>query len=298
MAGRSEQADELDSAAAKPAAGRDWFGQNSELAALSGPNSASLSKTYDLPQVGPGSTQSDISQTLKQGAGSFDLLQLLAGDRRVVFFGERHDDLGQKDLIISSLKTLKAQDGLTHLALEMLSKSDMPYVESYFYAAGSRQAVLDRLKQKWNIAPGVPEKYMQLIDAIKEAKLIPLALDQPPEGKDDNRGTLFHDRNEHWAEAIAGPLKADSRAKVLVYSGRDHVGYAASGDLANQLLKSEYGYDSTVVNFASRLDPGATIEGKVAAAAQEARLKGRQFALAVDPANQVRPSDIILHPAH
>lgn len=177
----------------------------------------------------------------------------------------------------------------------MLNDSDMPSVRSYFAGAGSRQAVLDRLKERWSIAPGVPEKYMEMIDAVKNAQLIPLALDEKSTGRDDNRISLFRDRNEHWANVIDGALKSDSKAKVLVYSGRDHVGYSSDHNQANEILKDEFGRSSTVVLFTSNIDTSQTLSGRVAKAAKAVGLDNKQFALQLERANDKRPADILLH---
>jgi len=279
------------------AAGPDWFSLGQDLSAINGPPNkvVPIALHESPPDLSPAADTAEIKQALETQPAHFDFTSLLADQKRVVFFGERHDDLSQKDEIIKNLKALKEKDGLSDVALEMLNDNDMPSVKSYFQGTGSRQAVLDRLKERWSIAPGVPEKYMDLIDAIKEARLNPLALDQALDGRDDTYGTLFEDRNGHWASVIKTALDANPNNKVLVYSGRDHVGYGPDHNHANEILQSEYGQQSQVVVFTSQLDNSQSLPGKVNKIAVQKGLRESEFVLDLDQSIATRPGDIILH---
>jgi hypothetical protein len=296
MTGPLDRSDDQTPPGAKVGQGRDWFNDCAELAALTGPNGTTCKAgRNDFPVISASADSDEIARALKQGVHEFNVSSLMQGDQRVVFFGERHDDPTHKDEIIKNLKTLKEKNGLTHVAMEMLNTSDMPNVSDYFAGTGSRKAVLDRLKDRWSQYPGAPEKYMEMIDAVKSAGLIPLALDENSTGRDDNRGTLFQDRNQHWAEVINGALTANSKAKVLVYSGRDHVGYSSKHDRANEILKSTFGQSSAVVMFTSKVDTTQTLSGKVSHEAAKAHLSSKQFALTLDPSGVNRPADVVLH---
>ncbi|MBU6452144.1 MAG: ChaN family lipoprotein [Cyanobacteria bacterium REEB67] len=285
----------------------NWFEKLAELADLADlaplavpPKVAANSA---LPEIKVDATPAQIERTISNGTSKLDYAALLSGDRRVIFIGERHDDLAQKDEIINQLHNLKTKGGLTHVALEMLNDADMPAVQKYFEGSGDRQTVLNRLKARWSVAPGVPEKYMDFIDAIKKEKLIPLALDRTRRGGDDHGGSLYEARNEHWAQVVGDALNAFPKAKVLVYSGRDHVGYTASTNETeahtNEILQKDYGKKSTVVLLASPLDKEGSLSLHVSQAAKAAQPAActAAFALKISKEQSSRPADFVVLPS-
>jgi hypothetical protein len=252
-------------------------------------------KVRDADPISGNASLAHIKEALHHRLPSVDYAQIFSPDKRVVFFGERHDDLTQKDEIISRLGQLKQKEGLTHVALEMLNDADRPYVKEYFAGTGSRQIVLDRLKARWSAYPGAPEKYMEVIDAVKAARLQPIALDESGSFSDDHTDSPFRNRNERWATRLSDVLKSDKVATILVYSGRDHVGYGGSGDHANEILKSEFGYSSNVVLFSSAIDDSSNLAGRVSIAAAGMGLKRTAFALSINASEVERPGDFVLH---
>ena len=236
-----------------------------------------------------------ITALLNRALPNLDYAEILPPEKRVVFFGERHDDLTQKSETIASLSELKAKEGLTHVALEILNDEDLQHVQDYFAGKENREVLLNRIRTRWSVAPGVPEKYLNLIDAVKSAGLIPIALDEKGSALDHHSDSPLLERNERWAGRLADVLKRNNSAKILVYSGRDHVGYGASKEHANELLASKYGYGSNVVVLSSAIDDQSKLPGRLAAAAERAGLKSKAFALKIREFGTGRPGDYILH---
>jgi hypothetical protein len=277
----------------------NWFEKLAELA----PPAAAQKIVAALPEIKADATPAEVEKIISSGTAKLDYVSLLSGDRRAIFIGERHDDLAQKDEIIKQLHALKTKSGLTHVALEMLNDADMQAVKNYFDGSGDRQAVLNGLKARWSVAPGVPEKYMELIDAIKEEKLTPLALDRTMSGGDDHGASLYEERNEHWAQVIGDTLNSSPTAKVLAYTGRDHVGYSAGANQSeahtNEILANDYAKKSTVVLLASPLDKEGSLSLHVSQAAKAARPAACSdaFALKIIRDQSSRPADFVVLPS-
>ncbi len=193
------------------------------------------------------------------------------GNYRVVSFGEHHDVMMDKDQIIQHLQEFRDRFGLTHVALEMFPASAQPLLDRYMLGQATREEVLAALNEQWYHGPAVSERIMQLLDAIRDLGLTPVALDLP-----FNRGghtpAGMNLRNQQWARIVAQVLQNNPNARILVFGGSAHfIDYrerpATSGPIGaplppheqitsvNTLLARVYGIQSASVFFLGAQPP-------------------------------------------
>jgi len=237
----------------------------------------------------------------------------------VLFAGERHVSLSDKQEIIDHLRELKAQ-GLTHIGMEMLLERDQQLVNDYLAGKEPREKIR-KLFDSWDRGNGQPEKLMEMVDAAKAAKLKVLALDLNDDPNNEPPH-MFQKRNENWARIIDATLKSDRHARVLVYCGVDHSTYRGEEDnyppewqryfstsggekTANEILLDRYKHQSVVVSFAGAIKNAGFDKrhedlywhyfwNVLSMSSMLARTDGERFSIAIKPVKP-RQEDYIIH---
>ena len=227
---------------------------------------------------------------------SVDYAKLWDNEVPVLFLGERHDVISDKNELIKNLPNFR-KNGMTHLAMEMLRESYQGIIDGYINGEIDRGEVLKIFKKGWNKGLGIPEKYMEIIDVAKSNGVRILAIDLYTKSSNYFTSDFFRKRNANWARIAKLILKKNKRARILFYCGQSHSGYNKVDDTANEILES-VGIESKVVEFAGgKIAKGNAyfFTDKIAKAAQSVKLSGEKFSLRINSDDDVRGSDHIIH---
>lgn len=240
----------------------------------------------------------EISNFITQHRESVDYAKLWDNETPVLFIGERHDVISDKDELIKNLPNFRKNgNGITHIAMEMLEEHHQKIVDDYYDDKIDRERVLEIFKKGWDKGHGIPEKYMEIIDTAKSNGVRVLAIDLYTESSDFFTGNFFRERNANWARIATQILSEDKEAKILFYCGQSHSGYNEVDDSANEILKG-MGIKSKVIEFAGGEKANNDVHfftDKVARAAQSINLDREKFGLHIDSGDDVRGSDYIIH---
>lgn len=247
------------------------------------------------PELSANAEVKEISDFITKHKESVDYAKLWENKTPVLFIGERHTVKSDKDEIIKNLPILKKL-GMTHLAMEMLLEEHQQIVDNYLDGKIASEKILKIFKDSWDKGPGIPEKYMELIDVAKSNSMRILAIDLYTASSEQSTGEFFRKRNANWAR-IAESILKNKKARILFYCGQAHSGYNKIHDSANEILV-ELGIGSKVVEFAggeiAPQDPYFFVD-KVAKAAEGLKIEGEKFGFRVSPANDVRGMDYVIH---
>lgn len=228
----------------------------------------------------------------KEKKGELDYSKIITKDKPVLFVGDDHNRHGEKDELAAKAKELRAA-GVTHFGIEMIPKSMQPTLNRYFDGdKKAREEIQRYLKANWTrIAEGIPERYMKLLDAMKEQRIRPVGIDD-----NDHEGEKVRDRNATWSKTVADIIKADPKNRMVVLGGSDHFGYK-EGMHANEMLRDRYGINSTVLTFGGGIAPGEflkDLQDHISAAAKKAGLANERFSFDLNPTFP-RGADKVLH---
>jgi hypothetical protein len=214
----------------------------------------------DRPQgeLSPAAQIEEISEFIRQGTQPADYNQIWPDDVPVMFYGEdNHKVQAFKTEAAEYLRSFKPNGANantdkskrpTHLAMEMLNEKDQPLINRYLDGKATRDEVLNLFKENWNWAPGIPEKYMDMVDAAKEANMKILCLNSP--------NAPVAEMNANWARIMGQTLRENPNARIFAYSGEAHTGYSRLSnpkDIAkygsvNEILAQRFGHKSVVVD--------------------------------------------------
>jgi len=251
-----------------------------------------LGQQTKFPELSDDAEIEEISKFINKHKEPINYAELWKKETPVLFIGERHTLKSDKDEIIKSLPEFKKL-GVTHLAMEMLQEKQQKIIDDYLAGKVARDKVLKIFKNGWNKGPGIPEKYMELIDAAKSNGIRILAIDLYTKY---DTGKFFRKRNTNWAR-IAEAILKDKKARILFYCGQSHSGYNKVDDSANEILK-KIGIKSKVVEFAggeiASDDPYFFVD-KIAKAAQNLKIDQKKFGLRINSNDDVRGMDYVIH---
>ncbi len=168
-------------------------------------------------------------------------------EKPVVFLGEEHTDATSQNFIAGQAEKMKAA-GITHFGVEMPSQWQ-PMLDKW--AAGDNDAraeFKDALtkgtdEQRY---PGLPERYVNMIDSMIKAGIKPVALDVPHKSPLSPEG--YTDRNKHTTDIIGGIIKDNPDARIVALGGSNHSGRSAIGESLDTQLKNNHGIESTVIH--------------------------------------------------
>lgn len=184
----------------------------------------------------------------------------VSSDFAVTFIGETHRDLDIGRMLVRKLPALK-RAGLTHVGLEMFNSNRQASIDGFLAGTVSRADVMKILESEWGFSS---EKYIEILEAVKENGLRVIALDRRAVGSDRYIPSAA-ERNVHMASTIAGVIQAQPDAKVLALVGRNHVeraDSARSGVLLSTSL-SDYGTRSRTYIADSLADRRSTMQQAV-----------------------------------
>ncbi len=173
-------------------------------------------------------------------------------DQKVTLIGEDHKDFSAKQHVADSAENMKAA-GVTHFAMEMIPQEMQSSLDKFSNGdKGAREELKNYLMNTWDKSyPGTGEKYMQMLDSMKNAgiKVVGTDINKHTEKTEEDRKS----RDRAWAGSIANILKEDPNAKVVAYGGADHFNKEASAhkwhDLTNDYLKKEHKIESQVLRL-------------------------------------------------
>lgn len=254
-----------------------------------------LAQQPKSPELSDDAEVKEISDFIAKHKEVVDYAKLWENETPVLFIGERHTLKSDKDEIIRSLPMLKKL-GMTHLAMEMLREEQQQIVDNYLAGKITREKVLEIFKDGWDKGPGIPEKYMELLDAAKSNGMRILAIDLYTASSEYSTEEFFRKRNANWARIAESVLK-DKKAKILFYCGQSHSGYNKVDDSANEILE-KMGIRSKVIEFAGgevAPEDAYFFVDKVAKAAQGLKVGGEKFGLRVKSDDDVRGMDYVIH---
>lgn len=146
------------------------------------------------PELACDAETKGISDFITKHKELVDYTKLWESETPVLFIGERHTLNSDKDEIIKNLPILKKL-GMTHLAMEMLREEEQQIVDDYLSGKISREIILEIFKNGWDKGPGIPEKYMELLDAAKLNGMRILAVDLYTASSEYSTGEFFRKRN-------------------------------------------------------------------------------------------------------
>lgn len=247
-------------------------------------------------ELSPRAVLKEITKFISKHREQVDYAKIWAQNTPVLFIGERHTVMSDKNEVIKNLDLLKRL-GLTHVAMEMLREEHQAIVDAYFSGKIDKQKVLEIFKDGWDEGPGIPEKYMELVDAIKTTGLKLLAVDLYTAGPEYDTEAFFKRRNENWARIIGEVIKQSPKARVLVYNGQSHSGYNMVDDSANEILKNVYNIQTTTAEFAGGeiAHDNFFFSDKIGKAAQTLKIGKTKFGLPVAPTAETREAVYMIH---
>ncbi len=256
----------------------------------------SLINQRTRPELSPNAGLAEVTDFISRNRERVDYGEIWPGNKPVLFLGERHTLKSDKDELIRSLAVLKRL-GLTHVAMEMFQQEHQNAVDSYFEGRLGRDKIFAIFMDFWNKRPGIPEKYMELVDAIKAQRLRLLAIDIYTSAPEYSSGEFFRRRNRNWASLIGGTIREIPDARILVYNGQSHSGYNLADDSANEILKNEHKVESVTLEFAGGEAPGDTyfFVDKIATASRNLGVDKDRFGVPISSKFENRPNDYIVH---
>lgn len=184
-----------------------------------------------------------IIDFLKNKKQDIDYSKMITKDKPVLFLGERHDNADtQKHVADQAANFQKA--GVTHFALEQINADMQPTLDKYFKGdADARKEILEHLNEKWgNSYPGSGERYMKILDAMKEKGIKPLGMDSH-----NHSGDFMAERNKSWADVLGKTIKNNPEARIVALGGMTHVGI--DSNTADGILKKDYGVKSSTAKL-------------------------------------------------
>lgn len=216
-------------------------------------------------------------------AGS--LPQLCQGSA-VCSIGEDHTSLASKDYVAQNIEGL-AKAGYTFVGFEMALQSDQSLLDDYMGGKASRDSMIN-LFRSFDWEPGDPEEYVKILDAMKDynqktgAHMRAIGLELPVHG---NAGAdeIMTQRDHNWAQKIDEIIQQNPGAKIVTYSGAQHVGMRNRFNTVNQEL-SKLGLNSTSISFDSN-DPKdrPLLDDRTAASAASKLAKTQEFSYPIVP---------------
>jgi hypothetical protein len=234
----------------------------------------------------------DVAECMADSMESVDYSRIWKKDIPVMFVGERHTDLADKDEIIRQLTDLKKQ-GMTHLAMEMLEEQHQETINGYIKGIVEREEIVSLLKF-WDKGPGIVEKYIEMIDAAKSNGIKVVAIEIPMQ----SHSLFSEERDKNWARVIKNIVSSDQDARIMVFCGSGHAAYKISKkNTANEFLNS-MGISSVVVKFAGGdddySDPCISSE-IIGAAAAKIGQQNNKFGLRMNSDKATRSADYFIH---
>jgi len=186
-------------------------------------------ETQGLPSDATIDQAEEYFRKVRQGGA--DLGQLCE-QKQVCSIGEQHRYLPPKDFVAQQIDKL-GKAGYTQFGFEMIDSSDSQILQGYVDGNVSQDELLkDELFGGFNWAPGVPEHYIAMLDAIKNYNVDPNRTGKPIQvfGQDSRSLMLIRDfeeqdkqRNKHWAQVIADRLQSNPGERIVTYSGEGHL---------------------------------------------------------------------------
>ncbi len=246
------------------------------------------------PALGARADETEVAEFIRSHREDVDYSQIW-GDAQALFIGEIHDVLAHKDEVIRNLPDFQRQ-GLTHVAMEMFREEHQPTLDAYFAGTADRNAVLELL-EGWDKGPGVKEKYMEMVDAVKTAGLGLLAVDLYTAGSNFFSTNFLRNRNYNWARIIKQTIDRTPNARVLVYDGKHHSNYNILQDSANETL-ANMGVSSVVIALTGgekQTKKPWDLEENVTLASEQIGVGQDRFALRLDRNIPTRPADYLVH---
>lgn len=253
-----------------------------------------LAQREKSPELSDNSGIEEISDFIAKHKEIVDYAKFWDKETPVLFIGERHTIKSDKDEVIKNLPIFKKL-GMTHFAMEMLQEEHQKIIDEYFDGEISREKILEIFSKGWDKRPGMAEKYMELVDAIKLNGMHVLAIDLYTASSEYDTAAFFRKRNANWARIAESVLK-DKKTKILFYCGQSHSGYNKVDDSANEILE-KMGIKSRVIEFAGGEKTGQDaffFVDKVAKAAKNIRVENEKFGLQIK-SDDVREMDYVIH---
>lgn len=254
-----------------------------------------LAQQAKSPELSDDAEIKEISEFIAKHRESVDYAKLWEKETPVLFVGERHTLMSDKDEIIKYLPEFKKL-GMTHFAMEMLREDQQKIIDDYLAGKVTRDEVLKIFKDGWDKRPGIPEKYMELFDAAESNGIHILAIDLYTDSSEYGTAEFFRKRNANWARIAESALK-DKEARILFYCGQSHSGYSRVDDSANEILE-KMGIKSKVIEFAggevAPRDAHFFVD-KVAKTAQTLKIGREKFGLRIKSDDDVRGMDYVIH---
>lgn len=170
-------------------------------------------------------------------------------DHKVTLLGEHHKDNAAKEHVAEYAKNMK-DAGATHFAVEMIPQKMQPTLDKFMKGdKEARKEIQDYLNKTWDQSyPGTGEKYMKMLDAVKDSGLKIVGMDINGHIDKGEKGRT--ERDQAWANSISNILKNDPNAKVVAYGGSAHFERnTAWTKSTNELLKDNHKIDSQVLNL-------------------------------------------------
>lgn len=217
--------------------------------------------------------------------GQSDLAELCQ-KKEVCGIGENHTSLGAKDYMAQNIEAL-AKQGYKFVGFEMVRQSNQALLDGYMKGSVSAAELIIRGSFRgYDYTPGAPERYLKILDAMKEynqrtgANIRPIALEI------DYSGFAFNERDAAWAKKVDEVLKDNPGQKMAIYAGAAHLGIRKDYSSVNQELQ-KLGHDSAAISLDFH-NPQESAVLKSERAARSAREQGANspFAYTVEADEQ------------
>jgi hypothetical protein len=163
----------------------------------------------------------------------------ILGDSNVLFVSDDHTSFTDKDAFKQALDAL-VKVGVTDLGLEMLPRG---------FNTEDVEAAKTHFQSRWEKAPGMPAKYLEVLTHAKRLGLNVWGLEiSSDEYRRHSQDETFEKRNKQWADIIDGELHRFPEKKAVIYCGSAHTGYSPFGRGVNQILEG-WNYKPVVVKY-------------------------------------------------
>jgi hypothetical protein len=179
-------------------------------------------------------------------------LAQLCQQKEVCTISEKHSSLGDKEYMAASVIDL-AQQNYSIVAFEMINQRDQKLLDGYVSGTVSADKLLTPdTFVAYDYAPGAPEGYLKILDAIKDynqttgSQIRPLALEIDYERTDPE----MNKRDIAWAKKIDEVLKETPGAKLVTFSGNGHLGLRKCWSTLNREL-ARLGHASVAIELDS-----------------------------------------------
>ncbi len=238
---------------------------------------SSKEATPETPEFG------QLKEFVKSNQRAVDY-SVIAGNNRVVAFGEIHISDNTKTELHDNLKEFKKL-GFTHLGLEFLTNDTRELLVTYQkLAVGDpqkdplRQKLLENLRN-FEYTPRQPYLTMDLIDAAIAEGLTVVPLDSPEARAQRDNGDLYA-RDKEMASQIETILKADEKSKVFFIAGIKHTMHSLN---STTTLLERRGVPTTAVTFVGDRLPDRTYTGDFEKAARDLFIANKRFMVPKTP---------------